>query len=175
MKRALKRSLRRPHALLSMFLFDPLEVLNKWRALGFYARNARRYRRANGTRSFDIHWRDLWYRSYDRFAEAGSVTFHYFFQDLWAASRLHEHGVRPTVAIYENRMRFRRPILADLQAEASIGIEEKNAMMAALKRTGHAKVRVTVDVRGSNEKDAAAHMDGRYSVRMPVSGISAPR
>jgi SAM-dependent methyltransferase len=99
MKRALKRALRRPYALLGMFLFDPLEVVNKWRALGFYARNARQYRGANRRRSFDIHWRDLWYRSYDRFAEAGSVTFHYFFQDLWAASRLHEQGVRRHVDV----------------------------------------------------------------------------
>ena len=99
MNRALKRSLRRPHALVSMFLFDPLEIVNKWRALGFYARNARTYRRANNASSFDIRWRDLWYRSYDRFADAGSVTFHYFFQDLWAASRLHEADVRRHVDV----------------------------------------------------------------------------
>ena len=99
MKKAFKRSLRRPHALVSMFLLDPLEILNKWRGLGFYARNARAYGRANTTRSFDIGWRDLWYRSYDRFADAGSVTFHYFFQDLWAASRVHDAGVRRHVDV----------------------------------------------------------------------------
>ena len=36
---------------------------------------------------------------YDRFADAGSITFHYFFLDLWAASRLHDAGVRRHVDI----------------------------------------------------------------------------
>lgn len=80
---------------------------------------------------------------------------------------MHAHGVRPTVAIYENRMRFRRPIATDLLAQASIGLKEKIAMIEALTRTGHAKVRVTVDVKGSNTDDVAVHMDGRYAVRMP--------
>jgi SAM-dependent methyltransferase len=93
MNATLKRMLRRPYALASMFLFDPLEVANKWRALGIYARNARAYGRINRGSSFDIRWRDLWYRSYDRYAAAGDVTFHYFYQDLWAASRVHDAGV----------------------------------------------------------------------------------
>lgn len=99
MNPAIRRALRRPHALVSMFLLDPLEVLSKWRGLGFYARNAFAYRRANRTPAFDIHWADVWYRSYDRFADAGSVTFHYFFQDLWAASRLYDAGVRRHVDV----------------------------------------------------------------------------
>lgn len=99
MKAAIRRWLRRPHALVSMFLLDPLEIVAKWRGLAVYARNVRAYRRANTARSFDIHWADLWYRSYDRFADAGSVTFHYFFQDLWAASRLHAAGVRRHVDV----------------------------------------------------------------------------
>jgi SAM-dependent methyltransferase len=82
-----------------MFLFDPLELLNKWRGLGVYARNARAYKQSNRAGAFDIRWRDIWYRSYDRFADAGSVTFHYFFQDLWAASRLHDAGVRRHVDV----------------------------------------------------------------------------
>jgi SAM-dependent methyltransferase len=83
MNRTLKRALRRPHALVSMFLFDPLELVNKWRGLGVYARNARAYRRTNRERAFDLRWSDLWYRSYD----------------LWAATRLHEAGVRRHVDI----------------------------------------------------------------------------
>ena len=77
------------------------------------------------------------------------------------------HGVRPTVAIYDSRMRFRRPIDADLRAQASIGLKEKTAMMEALARAGHAKVQVTVDVRGSNSDEVAVHMVGHYAVRMP--------
>jgi len=99
MKASLKRALRRPHALFSMFLFDPLELVHRWRGLAAYARNARSYRRLNRSGAFDIRWADLWYRSYDRFAGAGSVTFHYFFQDLWAASWLHRAGVRRHVDV----------------------------------------------------------------------------
>ena len=99
MSAAWRRVLRRPYALASMFLFDPLELANKWRALGVYARNARAYTRLNDSHAFDIKWRDIWYRSYDRYADAGAVTFHYFFQDLWAASRLHQAGVRRHVDV----------------------------------------------------------------------------
>jgi hypothetical protein len=95
----LRRALRRPHAIFSMFLFDPLEVLGKWRGLAAYLRNARQYNRSNRLESFDIHWGDLWYRSYDRFADAGSVTFHYFFQDLWAATCVQQTGVRRHVDV----------------------------------------------------------------------------
>ena len=97
--KALRRALRRPHELVSMFLVDPLELVNKWRGLGAFTQNARAYRRANRDGRFAIGWRDLWYRSYDRFAGAGSITFHYFFQDLWAASRLYEAGVRRHVDV----------------------------------------------------------------------------
>ena len=99
MRRAIRRALRRTHALVSMFLFDPLEIVAKCRGLPSYVRNARTYRRHNKSSSFDIRRRDLWYRTYDRFADAGSVTFHYFFQDLWAASRIHDAGVRRHVDI----------------------------------------------------------------------------
>lgn len=99
MSTVITRALRRPYALFSMFLFDPLDLLNKWRGLGAYARNAREYRRLNRGGSFAISRADLWYRSYDRFADAGSVTFHYFFQDLWAASRLYDAGVRRHVDV----------------------------------------------------------------------------
>lgn len=99
MTASLKRALRRPHAVISMFLFDPVELLNKWRGLAAFARNARAYRRANRAGSFPLAWSDVWYRSYDRFADAGSVTFHYFFQDLWAASRVHATGVRRHVDV----------------------------------------------------------------------------
>jgi hypothetical protein len=99
MTRRLKRALRRPYALTSMFLFDPLELLHKWSALGVFARNMREYGRLNRTAAFDVSWGNLWYRSYDRYAAAGSVTFHYFFQDLWAAKRLHDAGVRRHVDV----------------------------------------------------------------------------
>jgi hypothetical protein len=98
-KASLSRALRRPYALFNMFLFDPLELAHRWRGLAVYARNARIYSRLNRSRAFDIRWADLWYRSYDRFADAGSVTFHYFFQDLWAASCLHAAGVRRHVDV----------------------------------------------------------------------------
>ena len=80
---------------------------------------------------------------------------------------MHAHGVRPMVAVYDSRTRFRRPIAADLRARASIGVKEKIAMMEALARTGHAKVQVTVNVTGRDSEDVAVCMDGHYVVRIP--------
>jgi len=95
----IKQSLRRPYALTNMFLFDPREVLRKWRGVPSYIRNARSYQRKNTNRAFDIHASDLWYQSHDRFGQAASVQPHYFHQDLWAATRLYEAGVRKHVDV----------------------------------------------------------------------------
>ncbi|HEY8266533.1 MAG TPA: YiiD C-terminal domain-containing protein [Steroidobacteraceae bacterium] len=79
---------------------------------------------------------------------------------------MHARGGRPTVAIYDSRTRFLRPIAADLQARASIGVRAKIAMMEGLARTGHAKVRVTVNIAGGDSEHVAVCMDGHYFVRI---------
>src|SRR5215207_1892376 len=72
-----------------MFLVDPLEPLTKWRGLPYLVRNARAYQGSNKHPSFRFRLDELWFRSYDRFAAAGSLSFHYFHQDLWAAEHVY--------------------------------------------------------------------------------------
>jgi SAM-dependent methyltransferase len=85
----MNRILRRAHLLFSMFFFDPVELLLKWRTLGVFVANRRRYLRFDRSSTFRPRFRDLWYRSYDRYGAAGSIATHYFHQDLWAADWLY--------------------------------------------------------------------------------------
>jgi SAM-dependent methyltransferase len=95
----LKKLLKRPYLLTSMFFVDPLEPVTKWRGLRYFVANARRYHRRNTRPTFRFRFADLWFRSYDRFAPAGSLTFHYFHQDLWAAQYLYAHDTRSHVDV----------------------------------------------------------------------------
>jgi len=92
-------ALRRFHFWFRMALFDPIEIARKYRALPHFIRNWRAYRRRNGSAGFAITWRDLWYRSQDRYDAAGAARGHYFFQDLWAAKQLFGRGVRAHVDV----------------------------------------------------------------------------
>jgi SAM-dependent methyltransferase len=91
--------LRRPAAWFSTLFFNPRDVVRTWRGMPYFVRNARAYRAADGEGTFRIRLGDVWYRSHDRFAAAGDVTYHYFHQDLWAARHLHGRGVRDHVDV----------------------------------------------------------------------------
>jgi SAM-dependent methyltransferase len=95
----LKKLLKRPYLLTSMFIVDPLEPVTKWRGLPYFVGNARRYQRRNTHPSLRFRLGELWFRSYDRFAPAASLTFHYFHQDLWAATYLYSHGTKAHVDV----------------------------------------------------------------------------
>lgn len=75
------------HKLFCFVLFDPLEIINKWRGIPYYIQNLRLYRKQNQNPSFKFSWRDALYRSFDRFGKAGEAG-HYFWQDVWAARHL---------------------------------------------------------------------------------------
>jgi SAM-dependent methyltransferase len=83
-----KSFLEKPYLLFCSLLFDPLEIINKWRALPYFARNLWCYWRLNHGRSFRLCLREIFYSSYDRFDNAGMTQGHYFWQDLWAAHYL---------------------------------------------------------------------------------------
>ena len=98
-----KKRLLRPYHFFSRWLFDPVRisssVMNTARAMPVYARNLARYSRLNRRPSFAVSISDSWFRSYDRFDAAGSVPFHYFHQDLWAAKKLYDAGTREHVDV----------------------------------------------------------------------------
>ncbi len=95
----IRRALRGPFLWFSDWFFNPLVFLRRLRGIPHFARNLRRYTHANTHPSLRFTWRDVWYRSHDRYAAAGEAEGHYFFQDLWAARFLHAARVREHVDV----------------------------------------------------------------------------
>lgn len=102
-KKRMRRALLDAYVFFSRVLFDPIAVYRgltaRARGLAIYPANLARYARSNKRREFRFSIRDAWFRTYDRFSEAGSLTWHYFWQDLWAAANLFESGVRHHVDV----------------------------------------------------------------------------
>ena len=67
------------------FIGDPRPSLRRWRALPIYFKNLLQWRAQARGSSFQLRWRNLNFRSYDRFNSAGELDTHYFLQDIWAA------------------------------------------------------------------------------------------
>lgn len=103
LKKRIRRKLRKPYFFISRWLFDPIgltmSIVNTARGFPIYVRNLTRYSSMNQRRSFSFSMPDAWFRSFDRFANAGSLQFHYFFQDLWAAQWLRDAGVTKHVDV----------------------------------------------------------------------------
>jgi SAM-dependent methyltransferase len=95
----MKRLLWRPYNWFLNLLFDPLELVKKYRALPQFVCNWRDYQRINRDPRFEIRLREVWYRAHDRYATAGTAHGHYFFQDLWAARRLYDWGIKTHVDV----------------------------------------------------------------------------
>jgi SAM-dependent methyltransferase len=103
LKLRMRRGLLDAYFFFSRIFFDPIAVGTRAagtiRALPIYGANLRRYTRENRRRSLRFTIRNAWFRTYDRFSAAGSLTAHYFWQDLWAATNLFESGVRDHVDV----------------------------------------------------------------------------
>lgn len=97
--RGLKTMLAKPHQVFINFFFDPWDMLKRWRGLFHFVRNAVTYTQRNTSEAFHISFRNTLYRSYDRYALAGSVPMHYFLQDIWAARYVHDRHLTHVVDI----------------------------------------------------------------------------
>jgi SAM-dependent methyltransferase len=73
-------------------LFDPRDVIRKWRALPYFIRNALAYQRQRSLNDPRLTLSDAYFSTADRFKPAGEVVGHYFLQDLWAAQRVYRRG-----------------------------------------------------------------------------------
>ena len=95
--------LRAAYSLLSRWLFSPLalgrQTISRLRGLPHFARNLRNYSRANARDSLRFSVAESWYRSFDRFEDAGALPQHYFHQDLWAAKKLFAAGTTEHVDV----------------------------------------------------------------------------
>ena len=97
--KTIKKFLKRPYELFSMWFFDPLPLINKLKALPFFIKNFFIYKKLNKNKKFNIGLGDIWYSSYERFTEAATVPAHYFYQDIWAARILYSKKIREHVDV----------------------------------------------------------------------------
>jgi len=95
----IKELLKYPYYIFSFLLFDPLEKIKIFSALPIFAANLLRYKSLNKKFSFKFQFKDLWFRTHDRFDAAGVATGHYFHQDLWAARILFNRKVKKHVDV----------------------------------------------------------------------------
>lgn len=94
----IKRVLQKPHAIFTAYLFDPWDMLKRIFGLWYLFSNGVKYSRINETK-FSIKLSDIYYKSYERFAPAGSVQSHYFLQDIWVARYVFENNIREIVDV----------------------------------------------------------------------------
>ncbi len=74
-------------------------MITTLRAVPYFLKNLIRYIRLNKENSFRVCFKDIFYKTYDRFNEAGTMSTHYFYQDLWAAKYLHQHKITEHVDV----------------------------------------------------------------------------
>lgn len=96
----LRQTLNRPYQIFTNFFFDPWDMLKRWCGVFYFIRNAVNYTQRNiSEEAFHISFRDVYYRSFDRFSLAGSVPKHYFLQDIWAARYIRDRRLTHVVDI----------------------------------------------------------------------------
>jgi SAM-dependent methyltransferase len=93
------------------------EILRRMRGIPHYLRNLRQFRRMNSSDKFLFRVTDANYRTFDKFCNAGTASGYYFFQDLWAAKRLYQRGVRRHVDVASRIDGFVAHILPFAQVE----------------------------------------------------------
>jgi SAM-dependent methyltransferase len=91
--------IKKIHFFLSNLLFDPLLILNKWKAIPHFIRNYVTYNRLLKGTKFKIATSKLFFTTYEKFQSAGVVKGHYFFQDIWAAEKIFKAKVEQHVDV----------------------------------------------------------------------------
>lgn len=84
-ERRTRARLVRAFVMFRSFFFDPIRLVQKYRGLPHFVRNAWSYHaRARGG-AFRFDPAEIMYTSFERYLDAGAAQGHYFHQDLWAA------------------------------------------------------------------------------------------
>ena len=74
-------------------------MIKRWRGVPYFVANGFKYHRLNTNPTFALSPREIFYRSYDRYAPGGSVQLHYFQQDIWVARLVHDLGIKHLVDV----------------------------------------------------------------------------
>ncbi len=77
----------------SYLFFDPLGKIRQYRALPVFLRNLLHYRSMPGSQKFPLRLSDLYVTTADKYKQAGIAKGHYFFQDIWAAAKIHKKNI----------------------------------------------------------------------------------
>ena len=92
----MKRILKFLKLIIDTLLFNPFmlfyNIIKRWVALPYYFKNIIIYSKLNNT-SFKIKTLNILPVLTDRFAKAGFIGGHYFFQDLWASNHLYDNKI----------------------------------------------------------------------------------
>jgi SAM-dependent methyltransferase len=78
------------HKATEMFGFDPVRTIRAARRIPYFVRTLKTYQECAQKTKFPLSIRSLFPILEDMGQNAGSLTFHYFHQDLWAASKIFE-------------------------------------------------------------------------------------
>lgn len=82
------------HRLITTFLFDPLDILHKWKAIPSYVKNIIVYNKMNSQNDrFKITLKHLYFNTKDKYKKSGTAIGHYFHQDIWAAKNIYDSNV----------------------------------------------------------------------------------
>jgi SAM-dependent methyltransferase len=89
----IKKYLNRALFIFSYIFFDPRRLFIKLRAAPDYFSNLMHYQKSIKNGLFNLEFWRLRFYTYDKYANAGSISGAYFLQDIWAAKKVYESEV----------------------------------------------------------------------------------
>jgi SAM-dependent methyltransferase len=95
----LVKILKRLNLVFWSIFFNPVDVLRRLCGIPCYLRNRAAYCRNNSNLSFKFTWGSALPALGERYAQAGTATGHYFWQDIWAAQRLFKKNIKRHVDV----------------------------------------------------------------------------
>lgn len=84
----LKRILRSAYHTFNYLFFDPIGKIRQYRALPVFLNNLLHFRSMPGSQKLPFRLRDIYITTADKYRQAGIAKGHYFFQDIWAATKI---------------------------------------------------------------------------------------
>lgn len=95
----MKLLLRRVYNIFSYLFFDPLEKIRQYRVLPVFLKNLLQFRVMHGGQKLPLRLKDIYVTTADKYRQAGVAKGHYFFQDIWAASKIYQKHIRHHIDI----------------------------------------------------------------------------
>lgn len=90
----MKKILSKCYSVFCYLLFDPIGKIQQYIALPVFIKNLYVYTSLNKPNGIPLHFGDLYITTADKFRKAGTANGHYFFQDIWAATKIYEAGIK---------------------------------------------------------------------------------